>query len=137
MESGDNSCLGVKRARKAKPGGGIRRSWIELEEIIPMEALKELVASGNWKTENGFRPGYLQKLEEKLNAKMSGTDIRANPHIHSKIITWKKLHGCLQTTLCVTSCGFNLNTKVFDVSNSTWATVLKKDPSVSGMRYKP
>ncbi|KAL8519745.1 hypothetical protein ACS0TY_010616 [Phlomoides rotata] len=85
---------------------------------------------------NGFRPGDLQKLEEKLNAKMSGTDIRAKPHIHSKIITWKKLHGCLQTTLGVTGCGFNL-TKVFDVSDSAWATVMKKDLSVSGMHYKP
>ncbi|KAL8507630.1 hypothetical protein ACS0TY_018246 [Phlomoides rotata] len=45
MESADSSCLGVKRARKAKPADGIRRSWIELEEIILMDALKELVAS--------------------------------------------------------------------------------------------
>ncbi|KAL8527407.1 hypothetical protein ACS0TY_005316 [Phlomoides rotata] len=52
--------------------------------------------------ENGFRPGYLQNLEEKLNAKI---------------------------------CGFNLNTKVFDVSNSAWATIMKKDPSVSGMHW--
>ncbi|KAL8508478.1 hypothetical protein ACS0TY_018924 [Phlomoides rotata] len=68
---------------------------------------------------------------------MSGTDIRANPHIHYKIITWKKLHGCLQTTLGVTGCGFNLSIKVLDVFDSAWATVMKKDPSVSGMCYKP
>ncbi|KAL8511784.1 hypothetical protein ACS0TY_018281 [Phlomoides rotata] len=81
-ESSDNSCLGVKRARKAKPGGGIRRSWIELEEIILMEALKEL------------------------------------------------------TALCVIGYGFNLSTKVFDVSDSAWAIVMKNDPSILGMSYK-
>ncbi|KAL8523083.1 hypothetical protein ACS0TY_013158 [Phlomoides rotata] len=48
---------------------------------------------------------------------MHSTDIRVNSHIHSKIITWKKLHSCLQTTL--------VNTKVLDVSDSAWATVMK------------
>ncbi|KAL8514745.1 hypothetical protein ACS0TY_013723 [Phlomoides rotata] len=56
---------------------------------------------------------------------MLGTDIYASPHIHSKIITWTKLHGCLQITLGVTGCGFNLTTNVLDVSDSTWATVVK------------
>ncbi|KAL8530866.1 hypothetical protein ACS0TY_007771 [Phlomoides rotata] len=67
---------------------------------------------------------------------MHGTDIHANPHTHSKIATWKKLHGCLQTALGVTGCGFNLGIKVVDVSDSAWATVMKKNPLVSGMRYK-
>ncbi|KAL8524128.1 hypothetical protein ACS0TY_013916 [Phlomoides rotata] len=56
---------------------------------------------------------------------MLGTDIYASSHIHSKIITWMKLHGCLQITLGVTGCGFNLTTNVLDVSDSTWATVVK------------
>ncbi|KAL8519982.1 hypothetical protein ACS0TY_010786 [Phlomoides rotata] len=41
------------------------------------------------------------------------------------------------TTLGVTRYGFNLTTKVLDVFDYAWATVVKKDPPVSGMRYKP
>ncbi|KAL8498645.1 hypothetical protein ACS0TY_021837 [Phlomoides rotata] len=82
-----------------------------------MGHLKELVASGNWKTENSFRPGYLQRLEEKIRLSLPGTDIRAFPNINSKILMWKKHHGCIQLALGETGCGFNTSTKIMDCSD--------------------
>ncbi|KAL8473855.1 hypothetical protein ACS0TY_030639 [Phlomoides rotata] len=63
-----------------------------------------------------------------MRAAIHGTDIRAFPHINSKILTWKKHHGCIQLALGETGCGFNTSTKILDL--------LRKDPTVSGMRYK-
>ncbi|KAL8542515.1 hypothetical protein ACS0TY_003395 [Phlomoides rotata] len=79
-----------------------------------------------------LRPGYLQKLEEKMRANIHGTDIRAFPHINSKILTWKKHHGCIQLALGETGCEFNTTTKILDCTDTTW-----KDPTVFGMWYKP
>ncbi|KAL8534605.1 hypothetical protein ACS0TY_010572 [Phlomoides rotata] len=110
MENADSNCLGPQKVRK----NGGRRSWKPYEELILMGHLKELVASANWKTENGFRPGYLQKLEEKIRISLPGTDLRVFPNINSKILMWKKHHGCIQLALGKT--GY---------------------PTVSGMRYKP
>ncbi|KAL8536670.1 hypothetical protein ACS0TY_012022 [Phlomoides rotata] len=133
MENADSNCLGLQKVRK----NGDRRSWKLYEEAILMGHMKELVASGNWKIENDFRPGYLQKLEEKIRLNLPGTDIRAFPNINSKIHMWKKHHGCIQLALSETGCGFNTSTKILNCSDPAWAKVLKKDPTVSGMRYKP
>ncbi|KAG6429775.1 hypothetical protein SASPL_107828 [Salvia splendens] len=43
-----------------------RRSWSDREEAVLISALKELVALG-WKSDNGFRGGYLNKIEECAN----------------------------------------------------------------------
>ncbi|KAL8480719.1 hypothetical protein ACS0TY_027311 [Phlomoides rotata] len=133
METGDSNCLGTKKGKKA----GVRKTWRPHEEAILIKQLKELVSSGNWKTDNGFGPGYLQKLEEKMWANIHGTDIRAFPHINFKILTWKKHHECIQLALGETGCGFNTSIKILDCTNITWAKVIRKDPTVSGMRYKP
>ncbi|KAL8549444.1 hypothetical protein ACS0TY_008325 [Phlomoides rotata] len=120
---------GTKKGKKA----GVRRTSRLHEEAILIEQLEELVSTSNWKNDNGFRPDYLQKLEEKMWVNIHGTDIRAFPHINSKILTWKEYHGCIQLALGETGCGFN----TLDYTDTTWAKVIRKDPTVSGMRYKP
>ncbi|KAG6434257.1 hypothetical protein SASPL_105881 [Salvia splendens] len=71
-----------------------RRSWPDREEIMLISALKELVARG-WKSDNGFRGGYAQKIEEWLKNEFPTTDLEATPHIQSKITNWKKTYYSL------------------------------------------
>ncbi|KAG6433710.1 hypothetical protein SASPL_105325 [Salvia splendens] len=66
-----------------------RRCWIEREEAILMSAMKELAATG-WKSDNGFRSGYLTRALEALKCEFPKTDIVVHPHIKSKITSWKK-----------------------------------------------
>ncbi|KAL8516775.1 hypothetical protein ACS0TY_015148 [Phlomoides rotata] len=87
MESGGSSSLGLKKTGRKNDRN--RRSWTPVEENVLVELMKGLVAKG-WKTENGFKPGYLLKLEVEMMNKLPGTDIRANPHITSLITIWKK-----------------------------------------------
>ncbi|KAL8498346.1 hypothetical protein ACS0TY_021606 [Phlomoides rotata] len=71
----------------------------------------------NWRTKNGFKPGYLFKLESGMMRKLIGTDIRVNPHIASRISIWKKAHGSLQTMLGGggdSGIGFNATTDLID-----------------------
>ncbi|GFS29625.1 hypothetical protein Acr_00g0007560 [Actinidia rufa] len=67
-----------------------RRSWTWKEEDVLIHALKDIVTKG-WKVDNAtFRSGYLQVLERKLIIALPRTDLRATPHIESKIKKWKK-----------------------------------------------
>ncbi|KAG6437046.1 hypothetical protein SASPL_101953 [Salvia splendens] len=71
---------------KAVKGDRSRRSWSDREEATFLAALKELVAIG-WKSDNGFRAGYLQLLEESMKKEFPKTDIKAHPHVYSKFTT--------------------------------------------------
>ncbi|KAG6397693.1 hypothetical protein SASPL_143863 [Salvia splendens] len=51
------------------------RSWTDREEAVLISALKELVALG-WKSDNGFRGGYLTKIEELMQKEFPRTDIK-------------------------------------------------------------
>ena len=64
----------------------IRRVWDHREEDVLIEALKEIVNEG-WKVDNAFKAGFLQVLEVKLMAVLSGIDLLGTPYIESKIKT--------------------------------------------------
>ncbi|XP_073053831.1 uncharacterized protein [Primulina eburnea] len=64
------------------------------------------------------------------------TDLRANPHINSKIHVWKKSHGTLMTLLSKSRIGWNETKKMIDATNEAWEPLEKIDSSVHGMRYR-
>ncbi|XP_057778869.1 uncharacterized protein LOC130997546 [Salvia miltiorrhiza] len=100
-----------------------------------MAALKELVAQG-WKSDNGFRAGYLNKLEDAMRAAYPGTDLKGVPHINSKICAMKKNYYSLSLMLGRTGFGFNANGTI-DCTDEEWAEIVKKDPNARLMRDKP
>ncbi|KAL8496258.1 hypothetical protein ACS0TY_020100 [Phlomoides rotata] len=135
MESGGSSSMGLKN--KGKKSDKTRRAWTPVEEGVLVELMKELVTKG-WKSENGFKPGYLLKLESEMLKKIPSTDLRANPHITSRITIWKKAHGSLQTMLNNNSgIGFSPTTGLLDCHDDCWARIVKADPNATNMRYKP
>ncbi|KZV21138.1 hypothetical protein F511_13204 [Dorcoceras hygrometricum] len=66
-----------------KKGDKTRRTWSAREEEILITALKDVITKG-WKSENGFKAGYLTLLESAMHSAIPGTDLRGNPHINSK-----------------------------------------------------
>ncbi|KAL8488703.1 hypothetical protein ACS0TY_024842 [Phlomoides rotata] len=118
-----------------KTNCGLRRMWTTREERVLINALKDLVLKGQ-KTDNGFRTGYLMKLETALRVAFPTTDLQANPHIVSKLTTWKRSYGSLMTALSTTGVGHNTMTNQLDCTDELWEVVVKKDPAMRGMRYK-
>ena len=51
--------------------GKTRWQWTAREDEKVVEALLEIFHSGKWKAENGFKPGYLAELENKIEWKAS------------------------------------------------------------------
>ncbi|KAL8457575.1 hypothetical protein ACS0TY_035441 [Phlomoides rotata] len=98
--------------------------------------MKDLVAKG-WKTENGFKLVYLLKLEAGMLKMLPGIDIRANPHIISRITIWKKNQGSLQTMLNGNSgIGFNTTTSLLQCHDDCWDRIVKAGPNATNMFFK-
>ncbi|GER45709.1 aspartate carbamoyltransferase [Striga asiatica] len=75
-------------------GNGQRRVWTRDEESALIQGLRDLVSRG-WKCDNGFRSGYTNILEQHMAQCFPGTNIKAEPHILSKITVWKKNYGLI------------------------------------------
>ncbi|PIN09962.1 hypothetical protein CDL12_17451 [Handroanthus impetiginosus] len=121
---GDSKSKSLKRRRDQVENR--RRVWTVKEEEALIVALKDVVASG-WKCENGFRTRYLTVLEKHMMTTFPGTDIRADPHIYSKI------HVCMMSR---SGFGWNDSTNIIVVEDSVWEKHVKVDPNVRTMRFK-
>ncbi|KAG6408083.1 hypothetical protein SASPL_131086 [Salvia splendens] len=133
LETQDNSRLGLgTRAR----GDRTRRSWSAREEEVLMWTLKDLVARG-WKNDNGFRSGYLTRIEEVLNREFPKSGIKGTPHVNSKICQWKKSYNSLGLILGRSGVGFNVNEDYkIDCDDDQWSQIVKRDPNACGMRHR-
>ncbi|KAG6411726.1 hypothetical protein SASPL_129810 [Salvia splendens] len=122
----DSSGLGLgTRAR----GDRTRRSWSAREEEVLMWTLKDHVARG-WKSDNGFRSGYLTRIEEVLNREFPKSGIKGTPHVNSKICQWKKSYNSLGLILGRSGVGFNVNEDYkIDCDDDQWSQIVKRDPN--------
>ena len=95
------------------------------EEDIRVVTLKDLATQG-WKSNNGFRAGYLGKLEEAVKRHCPGSDIKATPHIVSKITAWKRTYNLLQGILSRSGVGYNTDGDYkIDVDDEQWSRIIR------------
>ncbi|KAL1560056.1 hypothetical protein AAHA92_10321 [Salvia divinorum] len=117
-------------------GDRTRRSWTDREEETLVIALKDIVTIG-WKSDNGFRGGYLVKLERAMRSQFPTTDIKATPHIVYKIMAWKKCYGSLSAILNRSGIGFKTKGDYkIDCDDDQWDQIVKVDHNAHFMRNK-
>lgn len=123
---------------KEKTADASRKTWIQKEELTLLNALKEMVvARGEKMGKDFFKAGYLKKLEGMLVVALPGTDIRAYPHISSKIKVWKKNYYSIKDMCNTSGFGWNDSKKMVEVdSDSVWEDYCKRDSNANGLRYK-
>ncbi|KAH7839473.1 hypothetical protein Vadar_004600 [Vaccinium darrowii] len=125
------------RKTKEKDVEASRKSWIQKEELALLNALKEMVTNGENFSKDSFKSGYLNKLEGMLLAALPGTDIRANPHIASKIKVWKKNYYSVKDMRNTSGFGWNDSTKMVEVESDTvWEDYCKRDTYAKVLRFK-
>lgn len=102
-----------------------RRSWSLREEQILMCTLKDLVVRG-WKSDNGFRNGYTTLVEEAIKREFPESDLKASPHVNSKLTQWKRDYYSLSKILDRSGVGFNERGDYkIDVDNDQWEQIVK------------
>ncbi|KAK4382576.1 hypothetical protein Sango_2860600 [Sesamum angolense] len=100
-----------------------------------INGLKSLVSSG-WKCDNGFRNGYLAQLEAHLKRAFPQCDIKAEPHINSKLHVWKRQYSTLCSMMAKSGLGWDDSRNMITVEDdSAWDEFLKSnnnncDPTV-------
>ncbi|KAG8390956.1 hypothetical protein BUALT_Bualt01G0137400 [Buddleja alternifolia] len=121
---------------KGKKAVVCRWMWTRPEEDVLVQALKELLTT-DWKSDNGFRVGYLNVLQDKMMMAFPRTDLCSNPYISSKMHSWKKQYNTLFTIFGDTGVGWNSTTKMIETDDDeAWETACKNEPSARTMRYK-
>ncbi|KAG8364693.1 hypothetical protein BUALT_Bualt18G0025000 [Buddleja alternifolia] len=100
------------------------------------DTLAHLVVRG-YKCDNGFRTGYQGLLEQAMIAAFSSTDLRAEPHINSRIHVWRKNYSSISSMLKRSSFGWNSTSKTITVSSDdVWDNYVKTNVNARTMRHK-
>ncbi|XP_034686564.1 uncharacterized protein LOC117915103 [Vitis riparia] len=120
------------------PSGSKRRQWSEKEEGALIEALHELCRAG-WKTDNGvFRTGYAAALEKAMESKVPGSNLKASPHIDSRLKVFKK-HCCAIADM-KGAAGIHWDNEdhmVLCDNDDVWQQWVESHPYAKGLRNKP
>ncbi|KAL8515785.1 hypothetical protein ACS0TY_014468 [Phlomoides rotata] len=111
------------------------RSWTVHEEQVLSEAMKKIMLEG-WKTENGFKIGYLNLLSTYMKQVFPNTDLKPEPHINSRITVWKRNYHSLFEILKNTGVGLDSTTKMIEATDEQWDAFMKVDPNARLMRSK-
>ncbi|KAI8559086.1 hypothetical protein RHMOL_Rhmol04G0147500 [Rhododendron molle] len=64
-------------------------NWRTKEDDALMKCIVNELVRDKWRVENGFKCGFFNDLEKELEKFLPGTDLKANPHIDSKVKYWK------------------------------------------------
>ena len=65
------------------------RNWTPIKDVKLVEALVNMVNTGGFKVDNGFKSGYLLHLKNALKESIPNSGIMGKPHIESRIKTMK------------------------------------------------
>ncbi|KAF5951157.1 hypothetical protein HYC85_009101 [Camellia sinensis] len=115
-----------------------RRVWTPKECDVLIRAMRDLF-SEKWKADNGqFRCGFYSELEKLIILAFPGTDLRASPHIESKIKFWRRQYNLLTDMLRLSGFGWNDSEKMILVdSDQVWENYVKREPDAKGARNVP
>lgn len=83
------------------------RSWVEAEDNVLVDILTELTLDGKWKSDTGFKSGYLKVIEQKLTEKLPTCGLTTT-NIDSRIKTLKK-HAMAINEMVTIGSGFEFD----------------------------
>ncbi|XP_076885892.1 uncharacterized protein LOC143535553 [Bidens hawaiensis] len=111
--------------------------WSSDEDAKLVEALINMVNMGGFRSDNGFRSGYLQHLEASLKESLPGSGILGKPHIESRIKTmkrdWQVVYDMLKTS------GFGYNKELNCVTTNApgvWESYIESHRNASKWQNK-
>uniref|UniRef100_A0A803MID6 Myb/SANT-like domain-containing protein n=1 Tax=Chenopodium quinoa TaxID=63459 RepID=A0A803MID6_CHEQI len=81
------SCIMEESSASGGGRGRNKRFWTAQKDEVLVEALSELAVDPHWRCENGFRSGYMVRLEEVIGKALPGCGLKATPHIDSRLKT--------------------------------------------------
>ncbi|KAI8539340.1 hypothetical protein RHMOL_Rhmol09G0174700 [Rhododendron molle] len=122
MATNDVEVVEVEGPTKQK-----RRNWKKTEEEALMKYMLNEAAE-RWKAENGFKTGYFTHLEKELHKVLPGCNLKAHPHIDSKVRYWKSCWAKIVDITNLSGFGWDNVNKRIDVEQEVWDVYEKAHP---------
>ncbi|TXG49303.1 hypothetical protein EZV62_025178 [Acer yangbiense] len=119
---------------------GNRHVWSKEEEEALLGIMDEIVVSGGRADCGSFRAGTLKNIELRLATILPNCDLRATPHIESKLKTWKKQYRVIYDMINTSGFGLNNVRKCVEVDNNeAWHSYvqMRHHKQAEGWRDKP
>ncbi|KAK0577196.1 hypothetical protein LWI29_029380 [Acer saccharum] len=89
---------------------GKKHQWTGVEDSKLVECLVDLTNCEKWKADNGtFKPGFLQQIQRMMTNKIPGCELRAQPHIDSRIKLLEKQYHTISEMLGPSASSFGWN----------------------------
>ncbi|KAL0300741.1 UNVERIFIED_CONTAM: hypothetical protein Sradi_6350900 [Sesamum radiatum] len=88
-----------------------------------------MVNVGAYKAENGFKPGYLNYVEEKMQVSLPNSGLKAKPHIESRIKTLRRDFNIVYDMLNgsnTSGFGFDPIKKCVTAEKAVWEAYLQR-----------
>ncbi|XP_061989531.1 uncharacterized protein LOC133728173 isoform X1 [Rosa rugosa] len=127
MESGDENT----------EQGKSRRVWTSFEEESLLNVLDGIIAGGQRCDTGSFKSGTLIKIENALNLLCPNSNLKASPHIESKLKKLKKDYSIIYDMMNKSGFAWNDIKKCIEVdSNEVWETYLQHNKKAKGWRNK-
>ncbi|KAB2603640.1 hypothetical protein D8674_004645 [Pyrus ussuriensis x Pyrus communis] len=117
---------------------GRRRKWEAFEEEALLSVLEDFVARRQRCDTGAFKQGTLIEVAKAVNVLCPNSNIRATPHIESKLKKWKKTYSLVLDMINTSGFAWNDVKKCIEVdSHDAWQTYVQKNKEADGWRSKP
>ncbi|KAI8572453.1 hypothetical protein RHMOL_Rhmol01G0200000 [Rhododendron molle] len=103
--------------------------------------MKCMVAEINDKLsmENGFKPDFFTLLEKEMAKIMPESNIKASPHMNSKVKYWRQTYAKICDIVGLSRFGWDHVNKKIDVDDDAWKIYAEANPKkakeVGGKRF--
>ncbi|KAL5549126.1 hypothetical protein UlMin_004357 [Ulmus minor] len=128
----------MESSRTRGPGQN-KRFWTVEEDEKLIEALLEMHNEGRYKAEGNFKHGHLNAVEKYLEAKLPGCDLKAKPHIESRMKTLKAKFYVVHEMLTGPSCsgfGWDSYRKMVTAEKPIWDAYLQSHKDAAPFKTK-
>uniref|UniRef100_A0A803KM48 Myb/SANT-like domain-containing protein n=1 Tax=Chenopodium quinoa TaxID=63459 RepID=A0A803KM48_CHEQI len=107
--------------------GTNKRFWTFEEDTVLIKYLHELSLDPKWKSESGFKSGYMNKLEEMIKSVLPNCGLKADPHIESRIKHWTEKYSAMAEMLSTSGFGWDSDKKMLQVEKIVFDEWVKVD----------
>jgi hypothetical protein len=129
MDSGDENSEHGRAGQQ-------RRVWTSFEEEALLTILDGIVAGGQRCDTGGFKSGTVREIENKLNLLCPNSNLKASPHIESKLKKLKKDYSTIYDMINKSGFAWNDIKKCIEVdSNEVWEMYVQVNEFWCCMQY--
>ncbi|XP_028792602.1 uncharacterized protein At2g29880-like [Neltuma alba] len=120
-----------------KSGKLDKHMWTPEEDQLLIHSMLAMHEKGELMSDNGLRPGVINKLKDMLHNLIPGCRIQAQPHIQSRIKKLKTHYGVVTDLLNLSGFGWDSDKKCVTAPKTVWDEYIKVNKNAAKFRHTP